>query len=397
MVVDNTYPDVRVERQARALVERGYAVDVICQGGMGQPDTERLDGVTVRRLRGARRRGASLPVQLWEYLTFLLRATATVAARHSRRRYDSVQVHNVPDFLVFSALVPKLSGARVILDLHDLMPEFYASRFGSGMNALPVRAVRVQERLSGAFADHVLTVSELWRRALIERGFAPEKVSVVMNLPDEAIFRPQAPRVREDAAGGLCVIYHGTLTHRYGLDLLLRALAVARARTPLRLLLHGRGEYQEDLRRLADELGLGDAVEFSTQELPTEALPDLLCQADIGVVPYRNDLFTDGIVPTKLLEYATLGIPSIVSRSRAVEEYFTDEMVRFVEPGSVPELADALTELAGDPARRLSLATAAGRFVKAHRWRDEADRYAALVRGDLATDGTTDQRSEVHP
>lgn len=395
MVVDNTYPDVRVERQAKALVEHGYQVDVICVARPGQPATERSGGVTVRRLPVTRRRGASLPWQMWEYLTFLMRSAATVAARHTRHRYDSVQVHNVPDFLVFSALLPKLMGARVLLDLHDLMPEFFASRFGGGMGTFRVRAVLAQERLSGAFADHVITVSELWRQTLIERGLAPEKVSVVMNLPDEEIFRHQPPQVRPDAAE-LFVVYHGTLTHRYGLDILLRAVAAARASTPLRLLLHGRGEALNELRGLSTELGLDAAVEFSTEQLPTEALPDLLRRADIGVVPYRNDIFTDGIVPTKLLEYATLGIPVIVSRSSAVQEYFSDDMVRFVEPGSVPALTDALIELANDPARRLSLAQGAGRFFETHGWRDEASRYVALVRGDSAGGAPIDQ-SEVQP
>ena len=46
-----------------------------------------------------------------------------------------IHVHSVPDFLVFAALVPKLLGARIILDIHDILPEFYASKFGASKDS----------------------------------------------------------------------------------------------------------------------------------------------------------------------------------------------------------------------------------------------------------------------
>jgi glycosyltransferase involved in cell wall biosynthesis len=377
MVVDNAYPDVRVEREANALLERGYEVDVICAGLPGQPRRERRGRLTVYRLPVRRRRGASPIAQLWEYLAFLCMATAMVAMQHLKARYDVVQAHNVPDFLVFTAALPKLMGSGVILDLHDLMPEFYASRFGGRMDSLLVRLVRLQERAAASFADRVITVTEAWRATLVDRGIAPRKVTVVMNLPDDRIFRPREPMIRESEP--LTVIYHGTFAYRSGLDVLIRALQRARQRAALRLLLHGRGEYLEEAQRLVERLDLGDAVEFSTRSLPTDELPNLLSRADIGVVPYRRDIFTDGIFPTKLMEYAVLGIPSIVSRSSAVEAYFTPDMVRFVEPGDVEDLADALCELASDADLRRRLATNALDLAKHRVWRDQADTYVSLV------------------
>jgi glycosyltransferase involved in cell wall biosynthesis len=379
MVVDNHYPDIRVEREAKALLDRGYVVDVICLRREGEPKRERMGDLSVHRLPGKRRRGASPLLQLWEYVTFTAMATAMVAVRHVRSPYDTVQVHNVPDFLVFSALVPKLGGAGVILDLHDLMPEFFASRIGGRMDSLLVRAVKVQERMAAAFSDQVITVTELWRQTLIERGIPADKIIVVMNLPDESIFgEGPAPATRQDG-DPLTVIYHGTITHRYGLDLLLHAFARARQRQPLRLIIHGRGEYLDEVRQLVDQLGLAEDVRLSTQSLPTDALPELIRSADIGVVPYRSDVFTDGILPTKLMEYATLGVPSIASRTKAVTTYFTDDMVRLVEPGSVEALADALSELAADPERRSALAHNALRFAQEHRWESQAVAYADAV------------------
>jgi glycosyltransferase involved in cell wall biosynthesis len=144
----------------------------------------------------------------------------------------------------------------------------------------------------------------------------------------------------------------------------------------------------EEAQQLAGELGITDEVRFSTGLLPTSELAALVACGDIGVVPNRNDLFTDGILPTKLMEYATLGIPSIVSRSTAVERYFTDDMVRFVEPGDATQLADAMVELAADPDRRAMLAESAQRFSRQYRWSDQAAAYVAVVdrlAGRLAT------------
>ena len=378
MIVDNNYPDIRVEREARALVRRGHTVEVICLRQEGDPKRARVDGVVVHRVPVRRQRGMGLAAQALEYLVFGAWAFALVTVLHLRRRFDVVQVHNVPDFLVFAALVPKLTGARVLLDLHDLMPEFFASRFGGRMDGMAVRLVRWQERISTAFADRVLTVTDLWRRTLVERGLEPSRVDVVMNLPDDGLFQRREPEVRREA-DRITVIYHGTLTYRYGVDQLVRAVAVLRDRLPVHLIIHGRGELVSNLEALVAELGIADRVVMSTQLLPTAALPDLIAQADIGVVPNRNDVFTDGILPTKLMEYAALGIPAVVARSTATTAYFDDSMVRYVEPDDVPALAAAIEELAVDPDRRLALARAAQFFTDRYAWSREAERYIDIV------------------
>lgn len=378
MIVDNYYPDIRVEREARALVRRGHTVEVICLRNEGDLARERIGRIIVRRVPVRRQRGMGLAAQSVEYLAFAAWAFALVSVLHLRRKFDVVQVHNVPDFLVLSALVPKLTGARVLLDLHDLMPEFFASRFGGRMDGLPVRLVRWQERMSTAFADRVLTVTELWRGTLVERGLAPEKVDVVMNLPDDGLFRRRAPEVRR-APDPITVLYHGTLTHRYGVDQLVRAVASIGDRLPLRLIVHGRGELVPELEALVARLGIGHRVTMSTELLPTAALPDLIAQADIGVVPNRNDVFTDGILPTKLMEYAALGIPAVVARSTATTAYFDDSMVRYVEPNDVSALAVAIEELARDPDRRLALARSAQSFTDQYGWSREAERYVDIV------------------
>lgn len=383
MVVHAYYPlgETRVEREARALVDRGYEVDILCLRDAGEAAFEGEAGINIYRLPVQRHKKSGLAVQLLEYLTFFVLVLAKLATLQFRRRYGVVQVHNLPDFLVFAALVPKLAGARLILDLHDLMPEFYAARFNSDLNNWMVRLVIWQEQLSCRFADHVITVSEHWRRTLIERGVAAEKCSVVMNVADDRIFyevEEGSGRSRPDSA--LRLIYHGTIVQRYGLDLALQAIAQLRADLPdVHLTILGKGDFVDELLQMKQSLRLNGQVTIYDELRPAEELPGIIRAADVGIVPYRNDPFTDGLLPTKLMEYAALGVPAIAARTTAIESYFGDTMVALFEPGDAADLARCIRELAQCQERVDVLAQGTKTFNERYNWTRLGAAYVALV------------------
>ena len=381
MIVHAYYPigEIRVEREARALIERGYEVDVICLRQDGESAFSVEDGVNVHRLPVARHKGKGIAVQFFEYLAFFVLAFFKVTALHFRRRYTVVQAHNLPDFLVFAGLIPKLMGARLILDLHDLMPEFYASRFKSGMTALPIRLLFWQEKLSCLFADHVITVTELWRQTLINRGVPASKISVVMNVANDRIF--QRSNVTPVARNGhFNLIYHGQLSQRYGIDLAIRAVDLLRKEIPeISFTIHGRGEYLNELKMLADTLGLTTHVRFSTHYVPTRELPQLIGNAHAGIVPYRKDIFTDGILPTKMMEYAALGVPVIAARTTAITAYFDSEMVQFFTPEDVDDLAQSIKLLFKDRDQLAQYARNIDKFNERHNWKAVAAQYVEVV------------------
>jgi glycosyltransferase involved in cell wall biosynthesis len=381
MVVHAYYPigETRVEREAKALLEGGIEVDVICLQGKNEPDQSNADGIGVHRLPVRRHRGSGLAAQLIEYITFFLLASFRLTKLHWRKRYDVVQVHNLPDFLVFTALIPKLMGAKVILDLHDLMPEFYAERYERSTDSLLVRIICWQEALACRFADAVITVTELWRQTLIRRGQPADKVNVVMNVADDHIFYLGAARHTPDN-GQLRLIYHGVLGYRHGLDLILRAMNQIQKEAPdIHLTLHGPGEYRQALETLADELGLQSRVLFSKTALPTTELPELLMAADLAIVPYRDGVFTGGILPTKMMEYAALGIPVIAARTPAIDAYFDDATVLFFTPNEAGELASCILALYRDRARLADFARNIVAFNERYNWAQVSAEYVALV------------------
>ncbi len=385
MIVHAYYPvgETRVQREALALIDAGYAVDVICLREQGEAPRAEEDGVQIYRLPVRRHKRHGLLIQFLEYLAFLLLAAVRVTHLHLRQRYGTVQIHNLPDFLIFAGLVPKLTGARLLLDLHDLMPEFFASKFDSGMQSRAVRLVIWQEQLSCWFADQVITVTESWRQTLIKRGVPADKVSVVMNVADPRIFKRNGNGKRPSShtnGHDFHLIYHGTFAHRYGVDLILRAVERVRPSLPnIRATLLGGGEYRDELVQLTQELDLAKHVEISSTLLPATELPPLLAQADVGIVPNRSNIFTDGLLPTKLMEYVAIGTPVIAARTPTINTYFDDQMVQFFTPNDVEDLTRCILQLGQDKARLQTLSHNANKFNQQYSWENVAANYVTLI------------------
>ncbi len=387
MVVHAYYPlrETRVEREAIALLKQGYEVDVISLRAQNEPAFSVEEGVNVYRLPVRRRKGGGAVGQLVEYLLFFLLAAIKLTGLHFKRRYCAVQVHNLPDFLVFATLIPKIMGAKIILDIHDIMPEFYAVKFGVDMSNFFVRLVKLQERISCMFADRVITVTEPWRQKLVERGVTADKTFVVMNVADARFFYRQPKK--EQPPGGdeyFKLIYHGILSPRYGVDLTVRAVAKLRHKIPaLRFIIHGGGEiWQKELnalRALAEELHCRKHIHFSTEFVSTAELPALVRAADVGVVSYRRDVFTDGILPTKMMEYIALGLPVIAARTPVIDAYFNDTMLQLFEPENVDALAAAIATLYHNSRRRADLIAGSDEFNRKYSWAKVSAGYVEFV------------------
>jgi glycosyltransferase involved in cell wall biosynthesis len=385
MIVFATYPlgETRVQREAEALIKAGYEVDVICCRTPGSLSVDQYKGVKIYRekYKGLLNfwKPGSLGEKLYQYLFFFMTSAYRITRLHFQKHYDSIQVHNLPDFLVFSTLVPKLFNVPIILDLHDLMPEFYASRFRSNQSAL-ARVVRLQEKLSCQFADHVITVSEHWRQTLILRGVSAEKCTVVMNIADEGIFQPsntvQVPLHNEEI---FRLIYHGAMVERYGLDLILRAIHhVKNEISGIHLSLIGYGDFLPQMKSLVETLDLKQNVTF-VDSILAEELTQAIRSCHLGVVPYRNDVFTDGLIPTKLLEYAALGMPAIASRTTTIESYFSNANVEFCKPDSVEDLARCIILLYRNPDRLIELAEGSKNFNQRYNWKNTSEIYVHLI------------------
>ena len=365
--------DPRVRREAEALVRAGAEVTFLALRRPGEPHEETIDGVRVRHLPVARHRGGGARGYLLSYAAFFMRAAAHLSTRP--HRYSLVHVHSVPEAMVFAAIVPRLAGRPVLLDVHDLTSDLYSNRLGTAP-----KAVRVAERLSLSFADAIVTVHDRYRELILDRGVPAAKVSVVLNTPDERIFGP--PREPKWSDGDLRLVYHGTFLERYGLGTLVDAFAVIRQRIPRATLeLYGDGDFRGEIERRVSEYGLRDVVRLSPGAVPVDKIPPAIAGAHIGIVPFLEGPFTASILPTKLLEYVLMGIPAVVARNRVVEGYFDDDTVTFVRPGNIDDVVVAVEALWRDPSRALDKARRAQTTLREHSWEREQERFRSLVEG----------------
>jgi len=122
--------DPRPRREAKALIARGDEVDFICLRRSGEKRHETIKGVNVNRLPIKKHQGSSILSHIFGYLSFFILAFFNLNILYFEKKYRIIHIHTLPDFLVFVALIPKLFGAKVILDMHDPMPELYAAKFG---------------------------------------------------------------------------------------------------------------------------------------------------------------------------------------------------------------------------------------------------------------------------
>lgn len=359
----------------------GWALDIVCLRGPGEPRIEHWEAAVVYRLPVRRHRGSGLAVYLVEYASFFALAALTVSWLGLRRRYDLVQVHNVPDFLVFTAVLPRLRGARMLLDIRDPLPDLYLSKFGGNQQHPAVKLTRWVEARSTAFVDHVLTPGEPSRRRLVGRQVPPQKVTNVLNSADPRLFSP----VRGEGTAAVTpdsftLVYHGGLFERYGLDIAIRAVHQLRDDIPgLRFRIGGYGEELMHLQRLIEQLDLSDHVSLAGWIPPTQ-IPAFVADADLGVVPYRQDTFTDLIYPTKAFEYMAMGLPVIMSSLAGVVELFPQLPGLFFQPDDVDGLAQHILCLYREPERLRRLAEDVQRAYAPYRWEGQRRNYLALVR-----------------
>ena len=369
--------DNRVRRYAESLVKRGDNVDVISLKLPGQPEFEKVRGVNVYRIQKREITEKGKLDYLIRNLKFFIRTAIFLSIKQFKKRYDLIHVHSIPDFLVFSAIVPKLFGAKLILDIHDIVPEFFASKFNTSHRSLLYKLLIIAEKLSTAFSDHVIIANDIWHNKIISRSVNQEKCTAILNYPDDTIFYQRNSNSHDSRK--IIFLYPGTLNWHQGLDIAIQALAKVKQLHPnFEFHIYGSGEKKDELKELSRRLGLESNILFKNG-VPLQDLPDVISHADIGLIPKRNDKFGGEAFSTKSLEFMAVGLPVIISKTKIDQYYFNDDIVQFFEPGSSEDLADKIEKLIHNRKLRERLATNALRFSRDHNWTAKQSLYFNIV------------------
>jgi glycosyltransferase involved in cell wall biosynthesis len=389
MVTFSAFPfDPRPRRAVSALIEEGATVDLICLGNENEARHEVVNGANVLRIPLQHPRRGKFQYAL-RYSAFILASSAIFARRSFTRRYDLVYVHNMPDILVVSSLIPKAFGAKVVLDLHDPMPELMMTIFGVAEDHRSVRWMKRLEKWSIARTDLAITVNIACKRIFSSRSCPQEKIAVVMNAPDNRIFpfRAKGSGVftgkSDDQA--FVIMYHGSLVERNGLDLAIEALSRVREAIPrAELRIFGaHTPFLERMMELARRKNLHEAVRY----LGPRRLEDLVTEidaCDLGVIPNHRNTFTEINTPTRIFEYLALGKPVIAPSTPGIQDYFSKESLLFFEPGDPDALAQQIEYAFAHPREVQQIVQRAQQVFLQHTWDREKqtllDRVSEILR-----------------
>lgn len=350
--------NTHMQQFARALAQRGDTVDVIAARRPGLPRYENCDGVNVYRIQTRNIDERGRVSYLAKVCFFLLRATISVATRHLKKRYDLVHVQSIPDMLVFSAIVPKLLGTPVILDLRDLVPELSVSKFHLAEESFLVKMLMSVEKCSARFANHVIVANPIWFERVVGRSADRSKCSMMWYSPDPTVFYR---RRRHAHNGSFVMMYPGTLSWHQGVDIVVRAFPRIKAAIPeAELHIYAGGKARETLAALAEQLNLGTGVRFF-DIVPTDVLVDLMANSDLAVVPKRaSERFGNEAASTKIPEFMAVGVPVVASRTEIESRLFDDSELCFFRSEDEDDLIRAVVSVHDDAElRRRLIANAA--------------------------------------
>jgi glycosyltransferase involved in cell wall biosynthesis len=370
------HEDLLVRREAQALKEAGFDVDVICAASPRRPREEMVDGIHLYHLPPQRKKG-NVARYLFEYGAFFFLTALKLTLLHLQRPYALIQVNTMPDFLVFATLIPRLLGARVTLQMYEPMPELWLTK--SGLTPL-IRFLELIQRWSLRYAHAAFAVTQQLKDSFVARGADPDKITVLLNVPDPRFFQVGDTDPLPSPDGHFTLICHGAIEERYGHDTMLEAVDALRAVLPnLRLRILGKGSYLPQFLAQTKALGLQDRVEYLGYVSFSQMVNELR-RADAGIVAQKSSPYSNLVHTGKMYDYLCFHKPVIASRLRAVNAYFDDESLCYFTPEDAKDLARAIRYLWEHPQARETFARNGRRLYERYRWEQQRAAYIAVSR-----------------
>src|SRR5256714_1339001 len=370
--------DRRVWQEACALRDVGYVVSIICPTGKGyEKRFEVIDDIHIWRyalpLEGAGAAGYAMEYASALAFTFFLTLKVFFT-----RGFDVVHACNPPDLFFLIGGFFRLFGKKFLFDHHDLNPELYEANFGR--RDFFHRLMLKLESWPFGSADVSIATNEPYRRMAIGRGrMPPERVFVVRSGPNLERLKILPPDGRLKRGRRYLVGYVGVMGKQEGIDYLLRAarhIVFDLGRSDVHFGLVGGGTSLEEMKALAQELGVADHVTF-TGRVPDGEMLAMLNTADVCVNCDVVNELNDKSTMNKIMEYMALGKP-IVQFDLAEGRYSARRASLYAQKNDAVDLAAKIVGLLDDPARRAEMGKyGRSRVENELEWRHEAPKLLA--------------------
>lgn len=373
MVVYSYFPqDVRPRREAETLIKAGYQVDILCLRLSDQSKEENVYGVNVFRVNMSKSRSTK-----WKYIilyaSFFIRSFFKLNQLFLKNRYDVIHIHNMPDFLVFLTVIPKIFGTKVILDLHDPTPEILITKFSEGEESRLTKLLKWQEKVSIKFAHSIITTNKSFVDKFVQRGCPPDKINIVMNSPQESIFNKfiNKPKNKSDE-NKFVLMYHGLIVERHGLDDLVKAVNILKNKIPgLELIVYGYGEYLPVFLKTVEKFKLNDMINFYDR-VSIDKIAEIIPKCDIGIIPNKLGPFTQINFPTRIFEYLHMKKPVVVPKTQGIKDYFDEESIFYFNAGNVENLAEVIFNIYSDPDKTSEVVNEGYEIYQKYKWENQS-------------------------
>ncbi len=333
--------------------------------------------MNIYRLPIQKQRGSFLQY-IREYFTFFVKSFAKLSRLSFYKRYRIIHVHNMPDFLIFTAIIPKIFGAKLILDLHDTSPEVYMTKYSVKYTHPIIKIMILIEKICIKFADLIITPNKSFYNKFVARGCPRKKINIVMNSPDETVFCPVSNKA-ESKKKTLKIMYHGTIVKRHGLHIALDSINRLKETIPnISFHIYGNGDYVEAIQDLIQDLKLSEIV-FYHGEVSLEVIAHAIDDIDIGLIPNLKTPFTELNFPTRIFEYLSKEKPVIVPRTKGILDYFDDDSIFFFDCLNPASLDQVIFEIAVNTSRRDEVIANGVNIYKKYCWNEQKRQLVSLV------------------
>jgi glycosyltransferase involved in cell wall biosynthesis len=384
-------PDIRVEKEIRALTSATYQVTILCKSANARQSKDYGESsliVRVPKQDGVIRKANTL----YRVVTFIDKYWARHIDQIIRaQKIDLLHVHDLP-MLGTALKVGKKNNLPVIADLHENYPaalRYYKKGASLGARLkqwLIFNPDRWQgyETRSTHNADHILVVVDEALERLANTGIRVSKITVIENYVDVDLLEsfPIDDELINQYRNDFVIMYIGGFggEHR-GLDTAIKAMpGIKNKISKARLLLVGDGSIKPTLEQLVSDLSLEDNVTFVPWQ-PFQLVRSYIALGNVCIVPHKSNPHTEATSPHKLFQYMLMGKPVVVSSCKPLQRIVAGEKCGLVfEAGSPRHFAEAVCQLE-DLAFRSRLGEAGQKAVyKKYNWKRTSDKLIKLYK-----------------
>lgn len=367
--------DARIKNYVDALLDAGAKVDVFA---LGKVIGAYQEGRLFLRCLGFKYPGTNSFTYLCEQVRFMVRALWHLLVRSLDKPFHIIHVHNMPNILALIGLPFKLAGTKIILDIHDTMPEAIATTLNVSLESTLIKLLVAEELISAAVSDKVIATNNMHKDVLVGHGIPPRKIVQILNVGNRKIFKP---RIYRQPGQELWLGYHGTIAKRLGLLLIVEALSLIREECPgLRFLCVGGGYDLPSMKSIAAIKDITTIIEWRPF-VELEKLPEVLSKVHVGIIGNlrETEKKNNYMLPGKALEYAAMEIPTIMPRLRILKSYFDETSAFFYEPDDPGDMAHAIRSLYQNRSLIETRIDGLRKFNQKYNWDIMAKRYLDMI------------------